>query len=871
MRSHFLLAAYALAHSSIARAQDVSKALLEVPWKTNNARVNDLVACLTPEEKITLVHHTLWTGSQNFAGYIKPVQRLGIPALQMTDGEAGVNGVLNATAIPSQLNIAATFSRELAYIAGAVAGCESRLLNASIILAPRVNILRDPFKGSFWQGYSEDPYLNGQLGAQAVRGIQDQGTMANSKQTGPSSTGASSGDINSEVDLQVLHEVYWAPHQQLIDAGVATMMCSYAQINGVPACQNDELLNLTIRGDFKFTGVVMSDWTATHSTAASIIAGLDWEMGSDSYYSEPLFDQIYVQKNLSESYLDRAVHRILSLYDRFGILDGKGAQGDSTALLLTSKNLPQEVIKSGQAASYDIAVRSGVLLKNNGTLPLAKNLSVAVIGATGLQLTNGAGFAERAFGFQNRKVAPVDALKKASKDLKVSSAVGVDMHGTLVPRSAFRTVDGKHGLVRNDSMKRTSIDSIIDFQGRNALPTNATYTWTGALIAPMEGYYRLALQRRFPWPSEQANSTDYTIFAHDAFVINGKSVNGYRIIGDGGTRPWSSPLPTTDFWDEAGTDVYLTAGGHNLTIEATSLFGEPLEIRLHWVTPDQREKNIKDAVKLASLVDVPVVFAHADSPSQVEMQLIEGFDDLIERVANVNPRTVVVLHNADPVLMPWLDKVSAVLWMGHPGQEGGAAIADLLLGHHNPQGKLPVTYPASVNSSMTRNPDYANRVDGQNGTAIFSEGINTSYRWYLSTNTSVLFPFGFGLSYTTFKYSDLEVLETTDSIVNVSFTLKNTGSVTGADVPQLYIGPLSNATHKYPKIQFAVSALAGFDTVELSRGAAKRVTFSISKRQLSFWNQGDRSWVHAEGTREVWIGTDAQTVKLKGSINIKCA
>ncbi|OQD86253.1 hypothetical protein PENANT_c008G07144 [Penicillium antarcticum] len=868
MRSPFLLAACALADISTTWAQDVSEALLEVPWKTNNAKVNHLVIALTPAEKISLVHHTLWPGSQNLAGYIKPIQRLGIPALQMTDGEAGVNGVLNATAIPSQLNIAATFSRELAYIAGAVAGSEARLLNASILLAPRVNILRDPFEGSFWQGYSEDPYFNGQLGAQAVRGIQDQGTMANSKQTGPSSTGASAGDTNSKVDLQVLHEVYWAPHQPLIDAGVATMMCSYAQINGVPACQHDELLNLTIRGDYNFTGAMMSDWTAAHSTAPSIMAGLDWEMGSDAYYSEPLYDQIYVQRNLSESYLNRAVHRILSMYDRFGILDGNGAEENSTALLLASKDLPQETVKTGQDASYDIAVRSGVLLKNEGTLPLGKHLSVAVLGATGLQLTNGAGFAERAFGFQNRKVAPVDALKQAFKDLKVSSAVGVDMHGTLVPRSALRTVDGKHGLIRNDSMERTHFDSTLNFQGKNSLPADVSYTWTGELIAPMDGYYRLALQRRFPSPGGPINSTDYSVFSHDYFSVDEKTVDGYRILGDGGTRPWSSPLPTTDFWDEAGTDVYLTAGTHNLSVAATSMFGEPLEIRFHWVTPEQRQKNIKDAVKRASAVDVPIVFAHADSPAQVGMQLIEGFDELIQRVAEANPKTVVVLHNADPVLMPWLDKVSAVLWMGHPGQEGGAAIADLLLGEHNPQGKLPVTYPASVNSSMTRNPDYPNRVDGQNDTAVFSEGINTSYRWYLSTNTSVLFPFGFGLSYTTFDYSDFNVIETTDSTFDVSFTLKNTGSAPGGEVPQLYIGPPSGAAQKYPGVQFAVSSLAGFDSVELSRGAARRVTFPISKRQLSFWRQVDRSWVLAEGTREVWIGTNAQSVMLKGTIEI---
>jgi beta-glucosidase len=186
--------------------------------------------------------------------------------------------VLNTTTVPSQLNIAASFDRSLAYAAGLITGKEGRLLNAckstrledfgdamilntipAIALAPRVNILRDPFEGSSCQSYSEDPYLNGQLGSHGVRGIQEQGTMANSKQMGISSTGASAGDANCEVDIQVLHEVYWAPHEELVNAGVATIMCSYSKVNGVPACGNDENLNLTLRSDYNFTGIVTSD------------------------------------------------------------------------------------------------------------------------------------------------------------------------------------------------------------------------------------------------------------------------------------------------------------------------------------------------------------------------------------------------------------------------------------------------------------------------------------------------------------------------------------------------------------------------------------------------------------------------------------
>ncbi|KAK9244603.1 glycosyl hydrolase family 3 C-terminal domain-containing protein [Lipomyces tetrasporus] len=395
-------------------------------------------------------------------------------------------------------------------------------------------------------------------------------------------------------------------------------------------------------------------------------------------------------------------------------------------------------------------------------------------------------------------MAPVDAIKRAAPYLNSTSVVGVDMHGTLVPNSALRTLNGRSGLLRNDSVT-TSVDTTINFQGSHALPANTSFVWTGQLIANTTGSYRIALQRKFPHVGGAINDASYlSVFAHNKFVLDGMEVDGYCIYGDGGAHPWSSPIPTMDLWDEAGADVYLTAGAHNLTITITKVFSDPVQVRFHWVTPEQREANIKQAVQLASQVEVPVVFAHANDPPQVNMQLIEGFDELIDRVADANSQTVVVLHNTSPVLMPWLSKVKAVLWMGDPGQEGGGAIADLLLGYYTPQGRLPVTYPASINSSMTRNPAYPDLVDAPSDTAVFSEGINTSYRWYLSTNTSVLFPFGYGLSYTTFSYTDFQISSSSASTFDVSFTLTNTGSVPGGEVPQLYIGPPSNASENYP-------------------------------------------------------------------------
>lgn len=735
-----------------------------------------------------------------------------------------------------------------------------------IALAPRVNLLRDPFDGSSWQAYSEDAYLNAQLGAEAVRGIQAEGTMANTKQIGPSSSGASAGDTNSQVDLQVLHEIYWQPHGALVDAGVATMMCSYAQVNGVPACQYQELMNRTVRGNFGFKGIVMSDWGATHSTAPSIEAGLDWEMGSRTYYTEPLYDDVYVHRNLSEAYVDRALYHILSTYDRFGLIGQ-----NRTALDMVPNPLPQAVIAQSAAISYDIACRSGVLLKNNkGVLPLSKGISkLAVIGPAAFQYNHGAGFAERAYGIPSRLKSSVDAIKNVTGNDHIATTDGVDVHGSTIPADYLLQENGQQGLVRTNSAGETSVDSQINFSGDSALPGDTSYNWAGFLKANETGYYRISLHRRFPHVGGGLNNSDYlNVFTVHLFTVNGTTFDGYRMLGDGGARPWSSPLPALDGWDEVGTDVYLTAGLHNITVTVTKVFGDPIELRLNWVTPTQREQNIREAEQIASNVEVPIVFAHTNSPANVGMQLNHGFDELISRVAATNPKTVVVLNNADPVLMPWLDQVSSVLWMGNPGQEGGRATASLLFGDYNPQGKLTITYPESVNNTVTRNPKYPERMATKSGTAIFSEGINSAYRWYLSTNTSVLFPFGYGLSYTSFKYSDLVIKKKSGSAFRVSVHITNTGSRPGVEVPQIYIGPPEDAGSKYPGYQFAVSTLVGFDDVYIAPGAAKTASFLISERQLSFWRQSDRSWVLARGKRSVWVGTDAEKRVLVGHIEV---
>ncbi|KAH7491185.1 putative beta-glucosidase I [Phytophthora ramorum] len=303
------------------------------------------------------------------------------------------------------------------------------------------------------------------------------------------------------------------------------------------------------------------------------------------------------------------------------------------------------------------------------------------------------------------------------------------------------------------------------------------------------------------------------------------------------------------------------------------LIDEPTSVRLSWVTPAQRAANIQLAVDIAKEVDTPIVFAFANSPAETGLTLDDGLDELV----------------AKPVLMPWLADVAAVLEMLYPNQEGGWATADLLLGNNVPQGRLPVTYPASLDSTMTRNPDYPERVATESGNATFSEGLNNGYRWYVHTNTSVLFPFGYGLSYTTFDYSspnfaaassaqqqssdglNYEVScspDDAEAVFSVSFTVTNTGSVKGVEVPQVYIGPPADAATAYPDVQFAATVLAGFANVELEAGGSTTVSIGVREKQLSFYNTNTTSWELAKGERAVYISKNAEEAVFTGHVQL---
>jgi beta-glucosidase len=510
-----------------------------------------------------------------------------------------------------------------------------------------------------------------------------------------------------------------------------------------------------------------------------------------------------------------------------------------------------------------IAEDGAVLLKNKGrTLPLGRAdlRSLVVIGTTARTLLVGGGGSSRVLGVQQREISPLDALRqRAGAGGHITFQVGRDLQGVAVPSSALappNAAPGQHGLLRTNTVTgATQIDPNLNFVGSRALPEGTQATWTGTLIARTAGEYLLAVQ---------------TAGTGASLTVDGQPVVSGGILALLGTTLHR----TTDGLANSFAHVNLTAGPHTISVTAAPIpafppfiqaSSGPVQIRLAWITPQQRQANLAAAAAAAKQARTAVVFAYMEGTEGVDqptLALPDGQDQLIEAVARANPRTVVVLNSGYPVLMPWVGDVRAVLDMWYPGQEGGLATADLLVGAAVPGGKLPVTFPAKESDAPTATSPL--RYPGVDGQEFYSEGIFVGYRWYDQNRITPLFPFGYGLSYTTFSYRALQVLGGgKEGIPRVRFTLTNTGSRTGTEVAQVYVGRLPTS------LPTPVKQLAGVARVTLRPGESRTVTVSLDRQSLSYWDSQADRWVTPGGKVSVLLGSSSRTIQLRGTLSIR--
>ena len=868
-----------------------------VPMVTGDARVDKLLSQMTLDEKLTLTHGTREDPAayQGQAGYLAGIPRLGIPGLRFADGPPGVLTRHPSQAETATMGVAATFSLKDAELNGVVIGREARALGIDVALQPFVNLDRDLKFDRGYNTFGEDPFLTGEIGAAEIRGLQAQHVMAMVKHYVGYDTDAG----NVWIDDQTLHEVYAAPFAAAVQAGVASLMCSYNRLNGTFACGNESTLTRILRDELGFKGFVTSDWGATHAVTF-INAGLDMEMpgpaapggfpipsffdsqppppppsmGQFGDFIEAFFGHVPEEPApepfgmgdfgvkldarkmpqalkdgaVSEAAVTRAAGRVLTEIAKFGYLDG-----------LSKHEITAQSIEANAKIIEKTSEDAAVLLKNEGgVLPLkAADLDQVVLIGPGARQVMAIGISgERSVGLPERQVSPLEAMRKVSGNSKIGFAVNDDMTGVAVPASAL-SHDGQPGLERvNASGAAVQTDAQLEFttKGGNALPPNSTLTWKGTLSVPRTGNY---------WIYLQALGTNANISIDGKRLAETGAFQG-GVHGDILQANQDDAVPTTDGLDNVRRAIDLAEGAHALQVKITpDTSNAPVQVRLNWYIPERRQADHEAAIVAARKAKLAVVFLWT------RLSPVFGLpgkqDDLVDEVAAVNPNTIVVLNTSQPVALPWLGKVKAVLEMWWPGDEGGWATANLLLGKTSPAGRLPVTWARRLEDYAATDPHHPERSkQGMDGKTTFSEGVDVGYRWFDRQKIEPLFPFGHGLSYTTFAYSGLHVNKGSDGGLRVQVTIRNTGSVDSDEVPQVYLG----APSEIPAgVQFPVRALAAFDRVFVPAGKSRTVTLQVAPRQLQYWSTAAGKWVTASGQRTVSVGASSRDLRVETTID----
>jgi beta-glucosidase len=847
-----------------ASSTHTSAAATPRPW-TNarlapDQRAHLLVEQMTLDEKIAMVHgagYPLPLNAAGYAGVVPANTRLGIPALYLADSPVGVgNGSTEVTQWADTSALASTWDTSLAGAYGSAYGAEQAGKGHNIALMPTINPVRLPLWGRAPETFSEDPYLTGAQAVAEIRGVQRNHVMATTKHFVANNQEILRSHINVVAAQRTLQEIYQPAFKMAVQQGrTGAIMCSYNRVNGTYACENAQELTDTLRDAWKFDGLVMSDWGALHSTVKAARAGMDLEMPgvADENNLNPI-DQLFggqyfgarlkaavLNGSVPESTLNAMVTHVLTAMFRIGLFDHPlPAPADvKNAVVSTPAN---------QVLSTKIATNGTVLLKNSrALLPLSTGTarSIAVIGDAASEHPQTAAGGSATVLPSRPVVTPLAGITaRAGSAVHVTSARGtLGVTGPLpaVPATAFGsglTVQYFAGNDLSGTPFATGTVPNLDYTGAPAAVAGHpvwSARYTGTLTAPATGDYRFSLS------------------------------------GGGNVRVWVDGARVVSFAPMHEPNsyglVHLTAGAHTIRVEITPFqatlvtvdaFAVTAGLHLGW--QPQENLLVDQAAAAAHAADVAVVVVSVPASEGMDrsgLALPGDQDRLIAAVAAANPRTIVVLNSSSAVTMPWLGSVGAVVEAWYPGQTSGTALAQVLFGDVNPSGRLPVTFPSSDGQMPAR---ATVEYPGDGDDVYYSEGLLVGYRWFDAKGRTPLFPFGYGLSYTSFAMRDLSVARSGSRLV-AKVTVRNTGKRAGAQVVQLYVG--SPATAKEPPRR-----LEAYTKVSLAAGQSRRVTLTLAVSSLASWDNPDTGWVLHKGTYRVYVGDSSRSLPLRANIRL---
>ncbi len=805
-------------------------------------RIEDLVARMTLEEKVSMLAGAdMW--------HTVPVERLGIPVIKVTDGPNGARGSQqrggpSSACFPVGVALAATWNPELVRQVGQALAEEVKAKGAHVLLAPTVNIHRSPLAGRNFECYSEDPYLTGRMAVAYIDGLQSMGVGACIKHFVGNDSEFERTSMSSEIGERALREIYLAPFRTAVrEAKPWSVMSSYNKLNGTWCNENAGLLRGILKEEWGFDGVVISDWYGTYTPNAAT-GGLDLEMpGPARWMGQHVLDAVK-SGAITEAMVDDSVRRLLRTIARAGAFEHPELAPEQAI------DKPEHRRVARQAAAEAV-----VLLKNSGNLlPLGREVkSVAVIGenAKWAQVEGGGS----SHVTPHYVVSPYDGIvNKVGAKVAVGWELGCPIHKTL-PLVALDWITTTDGQQKGLTAYYFDNSDLSGEPANTELVDSTEVVWFGMSLPHVD-------------------ASRFSVRWEGTFTVPRTGAYDFGLTGVGRSRLLIDGVQLIDNWgalvtmDEKRAQMEMTAGqAYRLTVEYA------FEGDAHWRTlrlgcaPAVPADVVEAAVELASRSDVAIVVAgltdewESEGFDRIDMELPGRQVELIERVAAANPKTVVVLNVGSPVAMKWIDKVAAVVQAWYGGQEAGNAIADVLFGDANPSGKLPTTFPKRIQD----NPAYIN-YPGENGKVLYGEGIFVGYRYYDKKEVEPLFPFGHGLSYTTFAYRNLALSAAEygpGDEVQVSVDVQNTGSRAGQEVVQLYVRDLESSLARPEK------ELKAFAKVALEPGETRTVTFSLDRDALSFYDPGSRQWVVEPGEFEVLIGSSSRDIRLAGRFRMK--
>ena len=801
-----------------------------------------LIKELTLKEKIQIL-------SGYDAWYTHKIERLNIPSLKMSDGPNGVRGDgksgKSSACFPCAISVGSTWNMELVNELGQELGNEAKVKGVDVLLGPTINIHRHPLGGRHFECFSEDPFLTGKIAIDYVSGVQSREVAACLKHFVGNDTEFERYTVSSNIDEKTLREIYLLPFEMAIkEANAQVVMSAYNKLNNIYCSSDENLLINILKNEWGFDGYVVSDWGAATETIENAIGGLDLEMpGPAKTWGENLLKAVNEQK-ISIEMIDDKVKRILNVLNFSKTYENLDNQSEGVVNSSSQRQLLKRAAQEGM-----------VLLKNENILPMKKDISsIGIIGPNGTKAQIiGGGSATLVPYYESH---PIEAFKSSLNDnTLIRSSKGCHTYRYLPEINKSLTKEDGF-LVEYFNVSEDGNDFI------------SSKVLTGSKFWIFEGFAKDIIG--------SDERPDILVKFSCTYTPNITGEHNFEIFAIGKSKLLIDETEIIDNWTNASPgDAFFAHGtaskrggkvlkkNKSYKIEIQYKFeGNFPAIYIGCQPPDEIDL-MDEALNIAKEVEQVVLMVGTNSDwetegnDRVDFNLPGKQNELIEKVLEINPNTIVVLNTGSPINMPWIKKAKAVIQSWYAGQEYGNALVDVLTGATNPSGKLPTTFP--VNLSDT--PAFES-YPGKNLQMDYVEKLLVGYKWYDKNLIEPLFPFGHGLSYTEFEYSELKIKKSMNDSFICSYTIKNTGDTSGSEISQCYVQPNESDNNE------PIKTLQGFDKTFLNPGESKEIEIELSKRNFSSWDLSNKDWDIKYKEYDILIGSSSRDIKLIERINL---